>query len=707
MAAKMQARAVGREESPAAITAIRAPAVREESPAAVRGATAVLAAVRAHAEDAEGRAELYKLRSALLTTGGVKSALDSMSPERSLVSVVLARYEPLCLDSRDTVARRALGARWADASFRWARSRGGRSVSLLCWLAAAFAFPGTLFGQLDPYVGIAVWALVFFDTAFKASVFYIFPLVRLCLLSFDFWFSFANLAIIAAGSYLIFEDRGTGATIAMFLGILAPVTLMGDCLVRRSRLSTLLYSIMLLLSLTGSGGVFFRLFPGVREVTIRVLAEPVSVSNLTCSAGIAFAVFAASFIHTSLRYPDRLVLLTGLCCVKMRRAAAREICQIYSLQDHLVAIASHNARGNAVAPLPQSLRALGDAADVALREAGGDDAAARQLLLRVLDELIVESEQPHRRSTIEIQSQVLERGRAPGENEDAFERVLLPAFVPIVIDPRRTVATALGGAGFSALVLRACRSPLFVGLTVVVLPALYAVFLALFCAREPAAPLIAVAIAVQIVAVPLNTAQILLFNTELLERVVLRSFDVCFLLGNMYLTGVTGFFLFKDNARSVLWLIAHLQASTYMFHDAAPASRRSQRVNALALAGYALSQSFAVVAMWTHLFDTTDHEVYLFGGSFSTKSWCLAGQANVAVMSTRFAVRALRDHRNLTFSLGLIRVRLPEAEARRIKVVMMAERHLNYKPQAPLSSCPEPRTPAAGDDDSKRIVHNS
>jgi hypothetical protein len=692
----MEARAAGREESPAAITAIRgAPAVREESPAAVRGATAVLAAVRAHAEDAEGRAELYELRSALLMTGGVKATLDRMSPERSLVSVVLARYEPLCLDSHDTVARRALGARWADASFRWARSRGGRSVSLLCWLALALAFPGALFGLLDPYVGIAVLAFIFCDTTFKASVFYIFPLVRLCLLSFNFWYLCANLAMVAAGAYLIFEDRGTGVIVAMVLGTLGPTTVMGDCLVRRSRLSALMYSVSLLLSLTGSGGVFFRLFPGMHEVTIRVLAEPVSVSNLTCSAGIAFAVFLASFIHTSLRYPDRLVILTGLRCVKMRRAAAREICQVYSLQDHLVAI--YNARGNAVAPLPQSPRALGDAADVALREAGGDDAAARQLRLRVLDELI--SEQPLRRCTMEIQGQVLERWRAPGEDEDAFQRVLLPAFVPIVVDPRRTVATALGGAGFSALVYRACRSPLLVGLTVVVLPALYAVFLALFCAREPAAPLIAVAIALQTVALPLNTAQILLLNTELLERVVLRSFDVWFLLGNLYLVGVTGFFLFKDNTRSVMWLIAHLQVSTYFFQDAAPASRRSKRVNALALAGYALSQCFAVVAMWTQLFDTTGHEVHLFGVPVSTKSWCLAGQANVAVLSTRFAVRALWDHRNLTFSLGLIRVRLPEAEAREIKAVMMAERLLHYKPQAPLSSCPEPRTPAAGDDD--------
>ena len=644
--------------------------------AASQGATAVRAALHAHGEDAEGRAELSRLRCALQATGSVKAALDRLAPKRSLVSVVLACSKPLHLDSRDTVARWLVGERAADAVFRWASSRRGKVQSMLFWLALMVSFPAVLFGRLDAHVGLAVWALNFAVISLHTSVGSLLPLVRLTLRSFDFWYLGVNLALVAVGAYLILEDQLSGLMVALVLGTLGPTVLLGDCLVRRSQLTTLGYSICLLLSIAGITGVFFRLIPGLREVTIRVLEDTVSVSDRVYSSGITFAVFVAGFLDRSLRYPDQLVILTGLRCVKMRRAAAREIFRVFSLQDRLVSIADVAARRGVVAPEPRSLRALSDAADVALHAAGGEDAAARQLLLRALDELIDESEH-RRRGTMELQGELLERWGALSGDEDAFERVLLPAFLPIVVDSRRTVAMALGGARFSALCYSACRSPIFVGLTVLVLPANYAAFLALFSARKPGVPLIAVAFAVQTVALVLNSLQVLLLNTELLGKIVLRSFDIFWMLCNHILVAVTGFFLFKDNMRSVVWLIVHLQVSTYFWQDAAPASRRGQRVNAVALAGYAIGQCFAVYAMWTNTFDATDHQLVIFDVPLSAKSWCVAGQVNVAALATRFAVRALSDQRNLVFSLGLIRVMLPEAEARELKAVMMAERLLD------------------------------
>jgi hypothetical protein len=47
------------------------------------------------------------------------------------------------------------------------------------------------------------------------------------------------------------------------------------------------------------------------------------------------------------------------------------------------------------------------------------------------------------------------------------------------------------------------------------------------------------------------------------------------------------------------------------------------------------------------------------GVGVNLKSWAFAAQVNVAMIATRFAVRALSDERNLMFCPGLIRVRLP------------------------------------------------
>jgi hypothetical protein len=86
-----------------------------------------------------------------------------------------------------------------------------------------------------------------------------------------------------------------------------------------------------------------------------------------------------------------------------------------------------------------------------------------------------------------------------------------------------------------------------------------------------------------------------------------------------------------------------------------------------------------MVATHTRVLDVQDRDVVVWGVSVSAKSICFARQGNVAILATRFALRALSDQRNSVFSLGLIRDVLPEAEARELKAVMMAERRLKGK----------------------------
>ena len=56
------------------------------------------------------------------------------------------------------------------------------------------------------------------------------------------------------------------------------------------------------------------------------------------------------------------------------------------------------------------------------------------------------------------------------------------------------------------------------------------------------------------------------------------------------------------------------------------------------------------------------------------RHWWFAAQVNAAILSTRFAIRALFDQQQtLVFVTGLVRVRLPAAEARELRAVMLAE----------------------------------
>jgi hypothetical protein len=58
------------------------------------------------------------------------------------------------------------------------------------------------------------------------------------------------------------------------------------------------------------------------------------------------------------------------------------------------------------------------------------------------------------------------------------------------------------------------------------------------------------------------------------------------------------------------------------------------------------------------------------------KQWQFAAQVNAAIIATRFALRALADEHNVIFCAGLRRVRMPAADARELRALMLAEREL-------------------------------
>jgi hypothetical protein len=56
------------------------------------------------------------------------------------------------------------------------------------------------------------------------------------------------------------------------------------------------------------------------------------------------------------------------------------------------------------------------------------------------------------------------------------------------------------------------------------------------------------------------------------------------------------------------------------------------------------------------------------------KDWMFAAQVNAAIVATRFAVRAMTDSHSLIFCAGLVRARIPAAEALELRALMLAEK---------------------------------
>jgi hypothetical protein len=455
--------------------------------------------------------------------------------------------------------------------------------------------------------------------------------------------------------------------------ILGLTLLFGDSVGRRSQLCVVLYGGFALFGWALVSGLFLKSFP-VHDVEFPMLHDVVSVNTRVLSSAVNLAVFLTRFAVTTVRSSGRLVLLPGLRNVKVLRSVAEDICKAYSLQARRVAAAveSGGAAG-AVAPCPQRRVVLADVAAGVLRDASDDGSAAKAALVAALDDLSEVYMEQHRRATVTLRQEIAARWEH--HDEDAYERVLIPHFVPLVVDSRRTIAAALAGASLSDVCYSVCRSPAFSWLQVLIVPSGFSVNVYVLWGRGSGAA-VYVMYAVIAAAFLLNCFQVLLFNTEVLRKVVLPRFDTFWAFANILLVAVTGAFVFENPQHKLVWAAAQVQTSLYLFQDAAPQSRRARRIVSLSFAGYAVYQIASVFAIWQRFFGVSSYFVTFLGQSVDLKHWLFAAQVNASINATRFAFRALSDERYMIFCAGLQRVRMSAADARELRALMLAEQDL-------------------------------
>jgi hypothetical protein len=371
-----------------------------------------------------------------------------------------------------------------------------------------------------------------------------------------------------------------------------------------------------------------------------------------------------------------MVILSDLRSIKVRRSVADQICRAYALQNrHVENAAAIEAAASqpstTVAPTPHWKRTLSDAATIVIDATAGDDAAARQLLLGVLDALSADT--LSRRNTHALQRELTTRWTS-GAGDAGLSRILVPTSVPIVVDPRLTLARALGGAWLNDVCYRVCRSRVNKVLLVLTIVSAFTLFEYILSSHDNSA--LPMFYAVTSTAFISSVFQLLLLNTVVLSKIVLRRWDTWWSLSSVSAVAVTGFFIFKDPQHGIAWFLSQLQMSTYYFRDAAPPSKIARRIDGLALAFNAAANCYAVFAIWLDVFHVKDYFVDVLGMPVNLRQWCFTAQINTAIISIRFAVRALADQRNLMFAAGLIRVRMPAADARELRAMMLAERQV-------------------------------
>ncbi len=81
-------------------------------------------------------------------------------------------------------------------------------------------------------------------------------------------------------------------------------------------------------------------------------------------------------------------------------------------------------------------------------------------------------------------------------------------------------------------------------------------------------------------------------------------------------------------------------------------------------------------AIWLRVFKLRDYWVDILGVSINLKQTLLGAQVNTAIVSFRFALRALMDQSQFIFIQGLKRETLPLADARELRLVVLAERNI-------------------------------
>jgi hypothetical protein len=546
---------------------------------------------------------------------------------------------------------------------------------VLAWLVSVISLPMCFMSVISPYSCLILNVPLYVVAPVSSSAVYLYPVIKLLLRRFDLFFIGGNMLVMSFCGLVIFDDNITGGLWLgeMFLGL---ILLFGDSVGRRSRMTTVLYVVFSLFAWLLYGGLFFESF-AVHDVEFPVLNDVVSIKTRAMSSSLNCAIFLTRFAATSIRSPWHLILLPGLRNVKVPHITAEGICKAYSLQARrIAAVAESRGATSAVAPRPPRRASLAVLAALALRDAGGDAGAAKTTLVAALDELSVLHMEQHRHNTVVLKETLV--GRWADHAEDSFERVLVPRFVPTVVDSKRTIAAALAGESLSDLCYSICRTPAFVCLNVAIVPTAFAVNIYVLCGRGStgAVHVMYVLIAAAFV---LNSFHALLWNTEILRHVLLQRFDTFWSLANIATVALTGALVFEDPQHGLVWAAAQLQTSLYFFQDASPPSRMARRITCVSFSIYAVYQVAAVLAIWQHVFTVAPYIITILGMPMDLKQWLFAAQVNAAIIATRFAVRALSDEHNLIFCAGLRRVRMPAADARELRALMLAEREVAVK----------------------------
>jgi hypothetical protein len=602
------------------------------------GASAVRALLKQAASGPDKYAPVANYRLSLVDSDAVDVSMDParVQSKLRLVSVILSSSQPMLIDTRDTLARRLFGGRLADALHGVSRQRGFQALAVALWLLLAALFPAVMLQKVRPTVGLLVFLLNSVMIGVMVLSRFCCDILAILVRRFDFWFLLAHLTVIASGAAL-FTDPLLGL-FWLLVTLVGPLTLCWDSVAQRSVETKMAYATGLLICLMQWAGLFFDLLP-VEEVHLRLFSESVSANERVMSSAICFAFFVARYTLTSMRNPENLVIAGSLRSVKVSSRAAEHLCEAFSKQaSHMESAkafsAAHPRRrpgpgprqvaggayrddaAGAVPGAPQSDDAiaslLAGAARAALHTVGGDQAAARGLLVAIIDELLAESagarglRERARSFTLQRQRQLadksftLQRQRqladewqshAAGDNEKSM-RIVLPRFAPVIVDSRRTFAAALGGVWLNDLCWRIGRSPRFTVASMVTVPLGYCLFVYMLAASDPD-----VLLPFSVVfgaAFLLQLVQLLLLNTEVLWSIVLPRFTTWWSIGNALLCAAAGSVTFLNPAFGLAWAVVQSWMTTYFLQDAAPLSQRARRVLAISLACYAFFQVYAV-----------------------------------------------------------------------------------------------------------------
>ncbi len=667
----------------------------------------VRAMVRAKFADREGRHELRSLR-AVLRQGELsvkRSATGILSQIRDeKVDVILASSRPMRVDVRNTLAVRLGGDALATALRQVLVSRQYRLISAIvrllnCAVLFSCMFNDSINDSIDGRVQLCLASLAMAHTVAHMMTLCVSQMFSMVIQRFDFWYICLHGALIVATVAVVVDDPVRSAATATW-GASVPLALLVDCMAfTNGKLIKVFFLTVTLMSLVCAMMLFYRLPFGMSQVNVMLFETTYSLNDRLVGSILVVNLYFARFAFIALRSPNSLVILTGLARARLPSVVVEDIFYAYSLQTLEVGTALRSVRewpdiGNpgkaAVAPDPQSqppppqqqqqqqqeqeqlAPTLRRISALSVLEASGDEAAARAALLRVLDEELRDFGRAERRSSIAEQAAIVQRWAAAGKGEE-LEAVLLPLFVPLIVNRDTTIAAALGGARLNELCRHVYGFSRFPAFVLIVRATASAIAVYSLTGRV-AAWLMTALLALLGLAIALDAAYVLQLNISVLRSVVLNTFNIWWAMLNLFGAAVLGTFLFDDPRLSAVWVLWQLHTTGSFFQDAAPPSASTRRLTGLSLVGFALLQLLAVFAIWARVFVVQEYTARVFGIPVGLLNVCVGAQLNVVLLAARYAVRILRDQSSLMITAGLAHAQVPSHVARNLRASIISLR---------------------------------